>query len=76
MNMTRSHEVTQFPAPTGTARFSITQVLALVLVWLLAIGAPIIQQALPPEAQTLLWHEYGTIGIGIAIALVIFSRKQ
>lgn len=60
----------------GIAGFSITQVLALVLVWLLTIGAPIIQQALPPEAQTLLSNEYGAIGIGIAITLVIFSRQQ
>ena len=50
--------------------------LALVLLWLLTIGAPVAQQALPPEAQTLLSNEYGTIGLAIALTLVIVSRKN
>jgi hypothetical protein len=60
----------------GIAGLSTTQTLVLVLIWLLTIGAPVVQQALPPEAQTLLSDEYGTISIAIAITLVIFSRKR
>jgi hypothetical protein len=60
----------------GIAGLSIMQVLALVLLWLLTIGAPFVQQALPPEAQTLLNNEYGTVGLGIALTLVIVSRKR
>jgi hypothetical protein len=60
----------------GIAGFSNTQVLALVLVWLLTIGAPVVQQALPPGAQTMLSDEYGTLGIAIALTLVILSRKH
>jgi hypothetical protein len=32
--------------------------------------------ALPPETQTLLSNEYGTISIAIALTLVIFGRKH
>ena len=60
----------------GIAGLSTTQVLTLVLLWLLTIGAPIVQQALPPEAQALLNSEYGTVGIAIALTLVIVSRKH
>ncbi len=61
---------------SGIAGLSTAQVLTLVLLWLLTIGTPVVQMALPPDAQTLLSNEYGTIGIAIAITLVIFSRKS
>jgi len=51
------------------------QVLALVLIWLLAVGVPVIQQALPPEAQALLSDENGTISLAFAITLVILNRR-
>jgi hypothetical protein len=63
-------------ARDGIAGLTTTQMLVLVLLWLLTIGAPVVQQALPPEAQTLLNSEYGTIGIAIAITLAIVSRKR
>ena len=59
----------------GIAGLTAMQVLALVLVWLLAVGVPVIQQALPPEAQALLSDENGTISLAFAITLVILSRR-
>ena len=61
---------------SGIAGLSTAQVLALVLLWLLTIGAPVVQHALPPETQTLLSNEYGTVGIAIALTLVIFARQR
>ena len=59
----------------GIAGLTTMQVLALVLIWLLAVGVPVIQQALPPEAQALLSDENGTISLAFAITLVILSRR-
>lgn len=39
---------------SGIAGLSTVPVFTLVLVWLLAVGMPVVQQALPPEAQTIL----------------------
>jgi hypothetical protein len=61
---------------SGIAGLSTAQVLVLVLLWLLAIGAPVVQKELPPEAQALLSNEYGTIGIAIALTLVVFNRQR
>jgi len=44
--------------------------------WLIAVGLPVVQQALPPEAQAVLSHEYATLPIAIAITLIIVSRKR
>jgi hypothetical protein len=51
------------------------QVLALVLVWLLSVGAPVVQVALPPEAQTVVSNEYATLGIAITL-LIVQNRKR
>jgi hypothetical protein len=60
----------------GIAGFSIMQVLALVLVWLLSVGSPVVQVALPPEAQTVVSNEYATLGIAIAITLLIVQNRK
>jgi hypothetical protein len=52
------------------------QVLTLVLVWLLAAGMPIVQQALPLDAATIIANEYGTAGLAVAITSVILSRRR
>jgi hypothetical protein len=64
-------------ARDGIARLSTMQVVfVLVLVWLLTIGAPFVQLALPPEAQTVVSNEYATVGIAIAITLVIVQDRK
>ncbi len=52
------------------------QVLALALVCMLAIGAPFVQMALPQEAQSLLTEEYSTLGLGLAIAMLIVQNRK
>ena len=69
-------ELSATASRSGIAGLSTAQVLALVLLWLLTIGAPVVQHALPPETQTLLSNEYGTVGIAIALTLVIFGRQR
>jgi hypothetical protein len=60
----------------GIAGLSTTQLLVLVLVWLLTIGAPVVQLALPPEAQTAVSNEYATLGIAITITLLIVQNRK
>lgn len=60
----------------GIAGFSNIQVLALVLICLLAVGTPFAQLALPPEAQVLLADEYATIGLGLALVLAIVQNRK
>jgi hypothetical protein len=47
-----------------------------VLVWLLAFSAPVVQLALPPQAQTVVTNEYATLGIAIAITLLIVGNRK
>jgi hypothetical protein len=61
----------------GIARLSTMQVLALVLVWLLAIGLPVAQQALPPAAQIAVSNEYATLGVAIVLtSQIVQDRKR
>jgi hypothetical protein len=60
----------------GIAGLSTVQVLALVLICLLALGAPFAQLTLPPEAQALLGDEYGTLSLGLTIALLIVRNGK
>lgn len=69
-------ELSARAAREGLAGLSPLQVLAVVLVWLLAVGVPVAQQALPPEAQTVVSNEYGTLGLGIAITLLIVQNRK
>ncbi|MGH3217162.1 MAG: hypothetical protein ACRDPY_00280 [Streptosporangiaceae bacterium] len=61
---------------TGIAGLSALQLFTLILLWLLAVGMPVAQQALPPEARTILSDEYGTIGLAVAITSVILAHKR
>jgi hypothetical protein len=47
-----------------------------VLVWLLTIGAPVLQRFLPPEDQTVMSNEYATVTLGLAITTMILGRKR
>jgi hypothetical protein len=49
---------------------------ALVLVWLLTLGAPVLQVLLPKEDQAVRSNEYVTIAVGVAITKVILGRKR
>ncbi|HEY5985244.1 MAG TPA: hypothetical protein VIV12_02510 [Streptosporangiaceae bacterium] len=60
----------------GITGLSPIQVLTLVLVWLLAVSVPVVQQELPPEAQAIVSNENGMISLALAITLVIVSRKR
>jgi hypothetical protein len=60
----------------GIGTLSTVQVLALVLVWLMALGLPVVQARLPQADRALLDSEYGTIGIGLAITAMILARKK
>ena len=49
----------------------------LVLVWLLMLGAPVVQElALPPDAQTVVSNEYATLSIGLAITVMILQNRK
>jgi hypothetical protein len=60
----------------GMAGLSAVQILALVLICLLAIGMPFAQLTLPPEGQALLGDEYGTLSLGLTIALLIVQNRK
>lgn len=60
----------------GIASIGTAQLVLLLLVWLVAIGLPMVQQALPPEGQTVLNNEYGTIGIAVALTLVLLQKQK
>src|SRR5262249_28755138 len=48
----------------GINRLTPAQIFILVLLWLILVGMPLIQQKMPPEAQGILNSEAGTIGVG------------
>ena len=60
----------------GIAGLNNLQVFTLVLVWLLAVGMPIVQQVLPPDVATILSNDYGTVGLAVAITSVILSSRR
>lgn len=60
----------------GINRLSPAQILVLVLIWLLVIGIPIIQQELPRDAQSIVVDEVGTIGAGLAITQMIIDKRE
>ena len=61
----------------GFGDLSIFQLLAVVLIVLLAVGLPFAQVKSSPEVQSLMADEEATIGIGFAITLAIMqSRKK
>jgi hypothetical protein len=61
----------------GIAGFTPTQIFTLVLVWLLTLGAPVVQElALPPDAQIVVSNEYATVGIGLAITVMILQNRK
>lgn len=61
----------------GFGDLSTLQLLAVVLVVLLAVGLPFAQVQSSPEVQSLMADEEATIGIGFAITLAIMqSRKK
>jgi hypothetical protein len=63
-------------ARTGWGGLSPAQVLAVVLVVLLAAGLPFAQVKLPPEVQSLVQDEEATLAIGIAITLAIVQGRK
>lgn len=63
-------------AREGIAPLTRIDVLTLVLVWLLTIGAPVLQQFLPTEDQAVMSNEYVTAAIGVAITTIILGRKR
>jgi len=76
LSVQRIDELSAKAKKDGIGGLSTKQVLVLVLLWLLTIGAPVVQVALPPEAQTVVSNEYATLGLGIAITLVIVQNRN
>jgi hypothetical protein len=60
----------------GFLDLSVLQVLAVVLVVLLAVGLPFAQVKLPPGVQSLMADEEATLGIGLAITLAIMQNRK
>jgi hypothetical protein len=52
------------------------QLLAVVLVVLLAVGLLFAQVKLPPEVQSLVGDEEATLGIGLAVTLAITQNRK
>ncbi len=63
-------------ARSGFLDLSVSQVLAVVLVVLLAVGLPFAQVQLPSDVQLLLADEEATLGIGLAITLAIVQNRK
>lgn len=63
-------------AREGIADLTKLDVLTLVLVWLLTIGAPVLQRFLPAEDQTVMSNEYATVALGLAITTMILGRRR
>lgn len=63
-------------ARSGFVDLSVSQLLAVVLVVLLAVGLPFAQVQLPPDIQSLLADEEATLGIGLAITLAIMQNRK
>jgi hypothetical protein len=63
-------------AREGIAPLTKIDVLTLVLVWLLTIGAPVLQRFLPTEDQAVMSNEYVTAAIGLAITTIVLGRKR
>jgi hypothetical protein len=63
-------------AREGVAHLTKLELLTLVLVWLLTLGAPVLQQLLPPECQTVMSNEYATVALGITITAAILRRRR
>ena len=63
-------------AREGIAPLTKIDVLTLVLVWLVTIGAPVLQQFLPAEDQAVMSNEYVTAAVGLAITTIILGRKR
>ena len=63
-------------ARSGFLDLSASQVLAVVLVVLLAVGLPFAQVQLPSDIQSLLTDEQATLGIGLAITLAIMQNRK
>lgn len=60
----------------GVTSLSPFQVFTLVLVWLVMLSTPIVQQHLPRAVQATLADEVGTVGLAIAITTLIIQRKR
>ena len=60
----------------GIAGLTPVQLLIVVLVWLLAFGTPLIQQTLPPEAQSVVSGDIGTAGLALAITTLIIQQRK
>lgn len=62
--------------PSGDQAAKAGQLLVLVLVWILALGGPIAQQALAPEAQAVLTNELATFGLALMITWRILDKRD
>jgi hypothetical protein len=60
----------------GIAGLTPVQLLIVVLVWLLAFGTSLIQQTLPPEAQSVVSGDIGTAGLALAITTLIIQQRR
>lgn len=50
--------------------------LMLVLIWVVLVGIPAAELALPPEAQTVINSEIGTIGLAVALTVILGQRRH
>jgi hypothetical protein len=63
-------------ARSGFLDLSAPQVLAVVLIVLLAVGLPFAQVQPPSDIQSLLTDEEATLGIGLAITFAIMQNRK
>lgn len=61
---------------TGVTRLSPGVLLIMVVMWLIAVGLPAVETALPPRDQSLITNELATIGLALAITDLISKRKK
>lgn len=68
-------ELSSKAASRGVTSLSYVQVLILVLIWLLTIGAPVLQSFMPAGDQAVMSNEYVTIAVGVALTATVLNRK-
>jgi hypothetical protein len=63
-------------AREGIRSLTKLDVLTLVLVWLVTLGAPVLERYLQKDDQAVISNEYATVALGLAIMTMILGRKR
>jgi hypothetical protein len=63
-------------AHVGLGSLTVWQLLALVLLWVMALGFPFAQEAMPASVQGVSNSEVGTVGLALAVTAIIVAKHR